>query len=144
MYFAVSFYRLPILVTAWRLDYCAKCLLVHRVGTLLKTSLTLDWKISEMTHKEWKGGPSHVFFPGCITHTPFSLQGWSPPGELNRKAVLKNPSCKIFTLLPPSSNTSYELRKQKRFAQSIVSSKTQITFFIRNTCGLPNIWGVFH
>lgn len=126
MYFAISFYRLPILVTAWRLDDCAKYLLVHRVRTLLKTSLTLERKISKMTHKECIGGPSHVFCPWCITQTPFSLQGWRPPGELNRKAIssyLGNPSCKVFTLLPPSSNSSYELRKQRRFAQPMVCRK---------------------
>lgn len=54
------------------------------------------------------------------------------------QAILRNPSCKIFSLLLPSSNTSYELRKQKRFAQPMLCRKR-----IRTTRGLSNIWGVF-
>ena len=50
--FAISSYHLPILVTTWRLDDCAKCLLVYRVATLLKTSLTLERKISKKNLKD--------------------------------------------------------------------------------------------
>lgn len=56
-----------------------------------------------------------------------------PPGELFQ-SIISSPSCKIFGILPPSSNGLYQLRKQRSFAQLIV--KTQSfgkSFIIRSS-----------
>lgn len=83
-------------------------------------------------------------FPWVHYSYPLQLARLEPTRRAEPKSCFKESF--LQDIYPPtsSSSTSYELRKQKRFAQSIVTSKTQITFFIRNTCGLPNIWGVFY
>ena len=117
--------------------WLCQCRLVHRVSTL--SSLILERKISEMKLWESKGGLSHVFFPRVHYSDALQLAGLEPirahEESLTEKvfqSIISNPPCKIFSLLPPSSNRSYELRKQRRLDQPIVMWKTQITFPIKN------------
>lgn len=63
------------------------------------------------------------FSPGALLRCPSACRAAAHRAhqesltELLFQCIISNPSCKIFSILPPSSIGLYELRKQRKFAQ---------------------------
>ena len=75
--------------------------------TKLRRTLQLVWQ----KHLSSKYSALKIYY--C------ELKLLSKPQHLFQFITINNPSCMFFSIPPPSSNDSYELRKERRFAQPI-------------------------